>query len=142
MAVGSYPVPMNVSAQANATDLFDADRYNLGKDIVARRVQLSDGPTHDGDMVVQATILGNCADKLPTWAQEKYDLLGLAGRLSADRLEAVTYFLQTRFKLEDPTPSPPPLEAPTIQLSPQLMPLPPLSPALTPSSGGKLEVKP
>lgn len=105
-ATGSYPAQAGLTTTSSPTDLFDAARYNQGKDIITGRVTLSDSSKDPEARSIQLRVLTNFADKLPAPLQERFNLPGLAGHLSADGLEAVTYFLMTRFKLDDKPPKP------------------------------------
>ena len=120
-ATGSYPLPNTLSLHPDQAELFDDSRYNLGKEILAHRVRLLEIQAADGSQTTQLSILQRYSSKLPTSIARVYNLPSLAGRLSIEQLEAITYYLTTRFQLnqcpEPPAKSPEPEPAP-LRLTP------------------------
>lgn len=74
----------------------DAQRYELGKAIYARRFPLHDQAV---DRASQVAVLLKLQEQLPASAKQQMDLRELAGKLNSDQLGALTHFLKTRYRI-------------------------------------------
>lgn len=100
-ASGSYPPPVvRPPGAVEATGSVDAAKYNLGKDLVAAKVKLPDAPLSAETLATQEKLLAGYSEKLPKPVRETTDLKPLAGKLTADQLAAVAYFLTIRHKVK------------------------------------------
>ncbi len=74
----------------------EAQRYELGKAIYARRFPLQDQAV---DRVSQAAILLKLQEQLPASAKQQVDLREFAGKLNSDQLGALAHFIKTRYRI-------------------------------------------
>lgn len=100
-ASGSYqsrlprpPVKRQASDQATKPEI-DQEKYGLGKKVYSGRVS---GEATTTDATAQAAQLKQWADQLPK-SKQAQDLPKLAGKLSPREMEALGYYLKTRFNL-------------------------------------------
>jgi hypothetical protein len=100
-ASGSYPPPIvRPPGAVESSGSVDAAKYNLGKDLLAARVKLPDAPLSAETLASQEKVFAGYAEKLPKPVRETTDFKPLVGRLSADQLSAVAYFLTIRHKVK------------------------------------------
>ena len=92
LASGSYPGRPPVPSMA-----VDAAKYHLGKHIFTGKARLANGVP--AAAAQQEARLQELQAALPPKAQRSVNLPALAGRLSADRLEALEYYLAMRYKI-------------------------------------------
>ena len=71
-------------------------KYELGKKIATGEIVPGDEARNDPE---QLRILGELHQKLPASAQARLDFKPFAGRLSADQLEAVRYYVTVRYRI-------------------------------------------
>ena len=72
----------------------DREKYGLGQKIYAGKAKLMDS----GDAMAQKPRLQTAQAQLP--AGNGVDLVGLAGRLSPEQLDALEYFVKQRFAVK------------------------------------------
>jgi hypothetical protein len=93
MGSGSYP-----GRPPQPPTAVDTAKYHLGKQIFTGAARLGDnGPAAVSQQEARLKALQTA---LPRAAQASANLPALAGKLSADRLEALEYYLAIRYKIE------------------------------------------
>ena len=76
----------------------EATQYNLGKKVFTHKADL---PEPTAELATeQSEELQALAAALPVKAQRRSNLVALAGRLSAEELDALTYYVSIRYKVE------------------------------------------
>ena len=93
LASGSYP-----GRPPQPPTTIDTAKYHVGKQIFTGKAR----PDQDLSAAVtsQQARLQELQAALPNKAQQAVDLPALAGKLSADGLEALEYYLAIRYKVE------------------------------------------
>lgn len=77
----------------------DKERYELGKKIYSGKARLSGKPSLE-NMTTQEATLKRLQARLAESAQQKTNLLPLAGRLSPAELDALEYYVNKRFPVK------------------------------------------
>jgi hypothetical protein len=91
-ASGSYVRPAS-----HRVGLDDYGKYELGRNVSQGRIAL---PSPEREFVQpQAQVLEALASQLPRSARARIDLAAMAGRLSAQQLDAVRYYLKVRYRV-------------------------------------------
>ena len=74
----------------------DRSSYELGKQVYAGTFVPTANAAHEAE---QREVLTDLQERLPVRARGSVDLPSYAGRLSADQVSALRYFLSKRFKV-------------------------------------------
>lgn len=93
MASGSYSgrPPFRITA-------VDTSKYHLGKKIFTGKVSLRGAS--DAVLSEQRQRLQEIQDKLPANVQKAVNVLLLAGRLTAEQMQALVYYISVRYKVK------------------------------------------
>ncbi len=76
----------------------EATQYDLGEKVFTKKAEL---PESSAELATkQMEELEALSAALPARAQRRSNLVALAGRLSAGQLEALTYYVSVRYKVE------------------------------------------
>lgn len=105
MASGSYPPnPPRLGGAALAR--IDANRYNLGKTLFLERLNLPSSAPAETNPDANRARLAATQNLLPERVSAQIDLPALAGRLSAEQVDALLYYIGIRFRIEVPAGAP------------------------------------
>ncbi len=97
LASGSYSGrPPKPPAQSGGEMKMDREKYGLGQKIYEGDAHLMGG----GEADAQMTRLKMVQAQLPSDAAKMKDLVSLAGKLSAQELDALEYFVKQRFAMK------------------------------------------
>ena len=99
MAFGSGSYASRLPKPPASTDdgmKLDPKIYGLGQKLYDGKIK----PAAEGDPQVQLDRLKALQNQLPKSAAKKKDLVAFAGKLSAEQLQALEYFVQHRFPLK------------------------------------------
>lgn len=91
LASGSYCVCIPKPPQAAASKV-DKDKYNLGQKVFNGKTAAA-----QGDAAAQRAKLSSLQSQLPEKVGKKTDLNALAGKLTAEQLSALEYYVQQRY---------------------------------------------
>jgi len=96
-ASGSYSTGRPPKAKSGmASAQLDREKYGLGQKIYDGKVDLM----AQGDMAAQEGRLKAIQSRLPASDATKKDLVSLAGKLTAEQLDALEYFVDRRFPMK------------------------------------------
>lgn len=93
LASGSYP-----GRPPQPPVAVDTDKYNTGKQIFTGKATLGTGAA--GAAETQTTRLKDLQGRLPKAVQKTAKLPELAGKLSAEQMKALEYYLELRYKVK------------------------------------------
>tara|TARA_R110002167_G_scaffold207423_1_gene411594 strand:+ start:17 stop:394 length:378 start_codon:yes stop_codon:yes gene_type:complete len=101
-ASGTYP-PAPPRLRADITKEIDPAAYNLGKLIFAGKAKLN-GATIPAEVIRKnRETLNDVIGKIPDRAREQLSVETLAAQLNQDETDALLYYLQLRFRVEEVT---------------------------------------
>lgn len=96
LASGTHANRMPKPPSSKETEKLDREKYSLGQKIYNAKVKLMTA----GDAGAQMGRLKVLQARLPAKIAEKKNLVSLAGKLTAEQLEALEYFVQQRFPVK------------------------------------------